>query len=228
MIKAIFFDIDDTLYDSTKLATMARKNSIQAMIDAGLPIKDERKVYGILKRVIAKFGPNYQRHYDRLMEELNLEVNPKIVAAGVVAYERTKMGYLKPFPGVIPTLIRLKNGYNLGVISNGLAVKQWEKLIGLGIYHFFDVVATSEELGYEKPEREIFEFAMEKLKVKPEECVMVGDRRETDILGASKVGMYTVLKKSKTIVKKSSAKKILPDFEIANILEILQVLDKIG
>lgn len=227
MIKAIFFDIDDTLYDSTRLATMARKNSIQAMIDAGLPIKDEGKVYEILKRVIAKFGSNYQRHYDRLMEELNLEANPKIVAAGVVAYERTKMGYLKPFPGVIPTLIRLKNGYKLGVISNGLAIKQWEKLIGLGIYHFFAFVATSEELGYEKPEREIFDLAMKKLEVKPRECVMVGDKLDTDILGASKVGMYAVLKKSKTIVKKTSAKKISPDFEIMNISEIFQVLDRI-
>ncbi|MEE9564209.1 MAG: HAD family hydrolase, partial [Candidatus Hydrothermarchaeaceae archaeon] len=132
MIKAIFFDIDNTLYDSTKLTTMARQNSIRAMIDSGLPVKDEDRLYDLLEEIIKKYGSNYGKHYDRLLEELGLGTDPKIIAAGVVAYEHTKEGYLVPFPGVIPTLLTLKERYRLGMISNGLAVKQWEKLIGLG------------------------------------------------------------------------------------------------
>jgi putative hydrolase of the HAD superfamily len=109
VLKAIFFDIDDTLYDSSKLTAMARMNSIKAMIDSGLPEKDENKVYKILEGIIAKFGPNYGKHYDELLRELGLKWDPKIIAAGVVAYEHTKVGYLKPFPGVIPTLLELKS-----------------------------------------------------------------------------------------------------------------------
>ncbi|MBI4344649.1 MAG: TIGR02253 family HAD-type hydrolase [Euryarchaeota archaeon] len=193
MIKGVFFDIDDTLYNSTVLARMARRNSVQAMIDAGLPIRDEEKVYRALLRVIRRLGPNHSRHYDELLKDLGVPWSPKIVAAGVVAYEHTKAGYLKPFPGVVPTLLELRKDYRLGVISNGLAIKQWEKLIWMGIHHLFDLVATSEELGSEKPGEEIFRYAVRRLGLKPAECVMVGDRLDTDILGARRCGMRTIL-----------------------------------
>jgi len=226
MIKAIFFDIDDTLYDSTRLAKMARRNSIKAMIDAGLPIRDEDEAYDILEGLIERFGSNYPHHYDELLKAVGLEWDPKIIAAGAIAYEHTKVGYLKPFPQVVPTLLKLKERFALGVISNGLAIKQWEKLVGLGLHHFFDVVVTSEEIGHEKPEREIFEFGIKKLGAKPEECLMVGDRPETDIAGAKKAGMRTLLLlRGKSRKTKSSEK---PDFEIEAHSEIFKVLDKVG
>ncbi len=225
-IKAIFFDIDNTLYDSTKLTTMARHNSIKAMIDSGLPVKDEEKLYNLLEEIIKKHGSNYGRHYDELLKELGLENDSKIIAAGVVAYERTKEGYLVPFPGVIPTLLTLKKRYDLGVISNGLAVKQWEKLIGLGIHHLFDVVATSEELGYDKPQKEAFLFAIEKLGLSPEECVMVGDRLDTDVLGGNLAGMRTVhLKKGKYGGDRPETEEQTPDFEIDDLTEIFDALE---
>ncbi len=225
-IKAIFFDIDNTLYDSTKLTTMARQNSIRAMIDSGLPLKDEDRLYDMLEEIIKKYGSNYGKHYDRLLEELGLETDPKIIAAGVVAYEHTKEGYLVPLPGVIPTLLTLKERYRLGMISNGLAVKQWEKLIGLGIHHLFDVVATSEEVGYDKPQKEIFLFATEKLGLSPEECVMVGDRLDTDVLGGNLAGMRTVyLKRGKYGADKPETKEQTPDFEIDDFTEITEVLE---
>ncbi|NOZ82572.1 MAG: TIGR02253 family HAD-type hydrolase [Euryarchaeota archaeon] len=192
MLRAVFFDIDNTLYDSTTLARMARLNSIRAMIDAGLE-GEEEELYARLQRVIARFGSNYPKHYDELLKDLRVPWSPKIVAAGVVAYERTKFGYLVPFPGVIPTLLELKAKYRLGVISNGIAVKQWEKLINLGVHHFFECVITSEEVGCEKPEAEIFHTAMQALGVEPEESVMVGDCPRTDAEGARRVGMKTVL-----------------------------------
>jgi putative hydrolase of the HAD superfamily len=85
-IKAIFFDIDDTLYDSTKLTTMARENSIKAMIDSGLQERSEEKLYNLLNEIIKKHGSNYPKHYDRLLDELGHGPDPKIIAAGVVAY----------------------------------------------------------------------------------------------------------------------------------------------
>lgn len=225
MFKGIFFDIDDTLYDSTRLTTRARRNSIQAMIDAGLPADDEEEVYSILESVIKRYGSNYTRHYDKLLEELKTGWDPKIIAAGVVAYERTKVGYLRPFPKVVPTLLFLKEKFKLGVISNGPAVKQWEKLIGLGLHHLFDAVATSEEVGYEKPHVEIFRGAMKKVGLKPRECVMVGDRLSTDVSGAKAAGMFAVrIKQGKFSKDVPSTKDETPDAEIGDISELPAVL----
>ncbi len=223
-IKAIFFDIDDTLYDSTKLSTFARKNSVDAMIDAGLPGSSE-EIYRALEEIIDRFGANYGRHYDELLNMLGLTWNPKIVAAGVVAYERTKVGYLKPYPGVVPLLLKLKQRYRLGIISNGLPVKQWEKLIGLGIHHLFDTVATSGEHGFKKPEKEIFDFAMENLGVRPGESIMVGDRLDTDILGGNRAGMTTVrLRRGKYADREPAGEEQRPDHEISALSEILEII----
>ncbi|RLG56861.1 MAG: haloacid dehalogenase [Candidatus Hydrothermarchaeota archaeon] len=224
MVLAVFFDIDDTLYDSTKLTTTARRNSIRAMIDAGLK-GDEDEIFEILQKIIKKYGSNYPKHYDELLKELGLPWNPKIIAAGVVAYEHTKAGFLKPFPGVVPTLLKLKNKYKLGVISNGLAVKQWEKLVALGLHHFFEVVVTSQEVGYEKPQKEIFEIAIKKLKLKPEQCIMVGDRLDIDIAGAKLAGMKTIrIKKGKYAKMKPSKEDEKPDYEIKEFEELLDIL----
>ncbi len=226
MLKAILFDIDDTLYDSTTLTTMARKNSILAMMDAGLKGNFE-ELYSRLEGVIKKFGPNYSRHYDELLKELGIAWSAKIIAAGVVAYERTKVGYLKPYPRAVPTLLELRKKYRLGVVSNGLAVKQWEKLISLGIHHLFDVVATSEEVGVEKPAKEIFLLAVKNLGLKPEECVMVGDRLATDIAGAKSAGLRTIrVRQGKYSQLKPESELQKPDAEINEISELPGVLEK--
>jgi len=229
MLKGVFFDIDDTLYDSTKLTTMARRNSIQAMIDAGLPVEGEEEAKELLERIIKKHGSNYSKHYDRLLEELSVEWDPKIIASGVVAYERTKVGYLRPHAKVIPTILSLKGEYKLGVISNGLAVKQWEKLIGLGLHHVFDVVATSEDVGSEKPEVEIFQKATDRVGLKPEECAMVGDRLDTDISGAKKAGMFAVrIMQGKFSGDVPASDEDTPDAVIKDISELPSVLGGAG
>ncbi len=226
-IKALFFDIDDTLYDSSKLAKLARKNSIKAMIDAGLPEKDEVKVFEILKKVIKKFGSNYPHHYDELIKEMGESWDPKIIASGVVAYEHIKVVYLKPFPNVVPILLEIKKNYKLGVISNGLAIKQWEKLVGLGVHHLFNIVVTSEEEGFEKPDQQIFTHAVKKMGLKPEECIMVGDRLDNDIVGAKKSGMLTILIKNDNEGKMSTDGE-KPDFIINEFSELIEILNDLG
>jgi putative hydrolase of the HAD superfamily len=226
LIKGVFFDIDDTLYDSTKLATMARRNSIQAMIDAGLDVEEE-VLYSKLNGIIREFGSNYPHHYDELLTAFGVEWSPRIIAAGVVAYERTKAGYLRPFPGVVPTLLKLRGNHKLGVISNGLAVKQWEKLIGLGIHHFFDIVVTSEEAGYSKPQKEIFEYSITELNLKSRECIMVGDRLDTDILGGNRAGMTTVRIRIGRRKDTPKGREETPDFEIDGVSELPKLLEKV-
>ncbi|MBR9701939.1 haloacid dehalogenase, partial [Candidatus Pacearchaeota archaeon] len=67
MIKAIFFDIDNTLYDSATLSFMARRNSVLAMIDAGLDMSEEQLLRD-LNSIIKSHGSNYSHHYDELLK----------------------------------------------------------------------------------------------------------------------------------------------------------------
>jgi putative hydrolase of the HAD superfamily len=193
-IRAVLFDIDDTLFDSTTLAKMARMNAVKAMIESGLPIRNVSEGYALLVRIVDKYGPNYDQHFDRLLETLHCKRDARIVAAGVVAYHDTKLAYIRPDPGVMPTLMALRDkGCKLGVISNGISVKQWEKIIRMGLQHCFHSVIISEDIGCEKPDRKIFVTALEELKVEAREAMYVGDQPEIDAKGANEAGLVSVL-----------------------------------
>ena len=189
---AIIFDIDDTLYNSTRLSITARANAIEAMIDAGLPV-DRETGTELLNGVIQRLGANSNRHFDELVEAAGVPPSARLIAAGIVAYHNTKPVYLRPFEETIPTLLRLRDlGYRMGVITNGMAVKQWEKLIRLGIQHFFHAAVVSETAGVEKPDPQIFTVCCERLQVEPAASVYVGNDPHTDIFGANRVGMLSI------------------------------------
>ncbi len=191
MIKWIFFDIDNTLYESNRLAEEARKNAVNAMISAGLPVQSVSETYGKLKKIIKEHGPNYSKHFDKLVEQFGVaEGKYDIIAAGVIAYHNTKFAMLKPSFEIINTLKELKKEYRLGIISNGRPVKQREKLIRLDLQDFFNVVIISGETDFEKPNPEIFKIAIEKAGCKPEETVMIGDKKSD--MEAEKIGMHTI------------------------------------
>ncbi|BAW31594.1 MAG TPA: TIGR02253 family HAD-type hydrolase [Methanothermobacter sp.] len=226
MPKAVYFDIDDTLYDTSSFARLARKAALSVMIEAGLPLKQE-EAYSLLRNIIDEKGSNYDKHFNVLTEKVFGEEKPLLIALGVITYHNVKFALLRPFPQTIPTLIYLKGkGYNLGVISNGLTIKQWEKLIRLGIHHFFDEVVTSEEVGFQKPDIEIFREALNRMGCKPEDSVMVGDKFREDIIGAVNAGMSAILVKPKLEEdEKRHIKSEKLDIEIiSNIGELKDIL----
>ncbi|NJE31321.1 TIGR02253 family HAD-type hydrolase [Thermococcus sp. 18S1] len=192
MIKVVFFDLDDTLVDTSRLAEMARRNAIENMVRHGLPV-DFDTAYQELLELISEYGSNFSRHFDYLLRRLDLPSNPKWVAAGVIAYHNTKFAYLRTVKGVRRVLLDLQRaGYRLGIITDGDPIKQWEKILRLELDAYFDEVFISDYLGVKKPHRKIFEKALRKMRVEPHEAVMVGDRLYSDIYGAKQVGMKTV------------------------------------
>jgi len=224
-IKAVFFDIDNTLYDSTLQAEMVRRNAVKAMIEAGLDI-DEDEGLDALMDIVSRFGANYESHFDALLQKFGYDRSPRIIAAGIVAYHMTKAAYLVPFPDTVPTLLELRDrGYLLGVITEGRAVKQWEKLIRLGLQHFFHAVVISEEIGRQKPDVEMFRTAAKRVGCRIEEAAMVGDRLDKDILGANAAGMTTIqVLKGKYSSNKPASKEEEPDYVVPNLKAILDIL----
>ncbi|MBF4469261.1 MAG: TIGR02253 family HAD-type hydrolase [Methanobrevibacter arboriphilus] len=225
MDKAIFFDIDGTLLDTSSFAEVARKAAIDVMIENGLPSNKE-ETYNLLKEIISKKGSNYNKHFNVLTKEICGEENNLLVALGMVTYHNVKFALLRPFPETMNILIYLKNkGYKLGVISNGITIKQWEKLVRLDIHYFFEEVITSEEVGSEKPEKKIFEEALNRMNCKAENSIMVGNKSEIDIIGAVNAGMSAILVNSDDghmITKKTLDNSNIEIID--NIGEIYQIL----
>ncbi|OPX58516.1 MAG: putative HAD-hydrolase [Methanobacterium sp. PtaB.Bin024] len=217
MIKAVFFDIDDTLYDTSGFAELARKAALRTMIDAGLPLSHQES-YLLLREIIKEKGSNYDKHFNILTRRVFGEENPLLIALGMITYHNVKFALLRLFPDTMSTLIYLKkNNYQLGVISNGLTIKQWEKLIRLGLYHFFDDVVTSQEAESEKPDPKIFQLALDRLGCQANKSVMVGNKFSEDILGAINAGMSAILVNSElTDAEKEQIKKEKLDVKVVS------------
>ena len=191
--RVVFFDVDDTLLDTSTFAQTARKAAIELMVDNGLPL-DKDEAYGVLKTIIREKGSNYGKHFNVLTQVVLGHEDPMLVALGMITYHNVKMALLRPFAETTDTLIYLKSqGYRLAVISNGITIKQWEKLVRLNVYSFFDEVITSEEVGKKKPDKLIYDVALRKMNGDPEKSVMIGNKFREDALGAVNAGMSAIL-----------------------------------
>jgi putative hydrolase of the HAD superfamily len=228
MIKAVFFDMDDTLYDTSGFAAIARRAAVKAMVHNGLQCSEEEG-YSFLMDIVKDKGSNYDKHFNILTKQVNGVEDPLVIVNGIITYHNTKFAMLKLEPETFSILLYLKSkGYKVGLITNGKELKQWEKLVRLGMYPFFDDVVTSESVGIEKPDSEIFEIAMERLGVTAGTSLMVGNNFDADILGACNAGMQSMLINSKLTEKqKEKLEEIgcLHDVrEINNLLDLMKIL----
>lgn len=223
-IKAVVFDLDNTLVDFMRMKEAGVEAGVEAMIDAGLKMsKNEaiEKIFQIYDRV----GIEDQKIFDRFLEEELGHVDPRILAAGIVAYRKAKEANLVLYPHVRYTLMELlKRGLRLAVVSDAPRLQAWTRLVQVGLHHFFEVVVTYDDTQSRKPDPKPFLITLEKLKVLPQEAIMVGDWPERDISGATKIGMVTVFARYGDVfgTKKSGA-----EYEINDIIEILDIVNEL-
>ncbi|HOP32339.1 MAG TPA: HAD family hydrolase [Candidatus Hydrothermia bacterium] len=101
--------------------------------------------------------------------------------------------YTEPFPYAVDSLIKFKSmGFRLAIISNIDNEIIEPVLRRLGILGIFDVIVTSEEMGFGKPNPEIFKEALKRLNVKPDEVIFIGDSLINDVEGARRMGLDVV------------------------------------
>lgn len=197
MIQAVFFDMDDTLYDTSGFASIARRAAVKSMVHNGLQCSEEEG-YEHLMEIVREKGSNYSKHFNILTNDINGSEDPLIIVNGIITYHNTKFAMLKLQPDSFAILLYLKSkGYKVGLITNGKEFKQWEKLIRLGLYPFFDEIVTSESVGVEKPDAKIYQIAMDRLNVTKGTSIMVGNNFDVDIMGAYNAGMQSMIINSK-------------------------------
>ena len=86
----------------------------------------------------------------------------------------------------------LHSKYKLAIISNGDGEQQRRKIQKTGLNSYFAEIVISGEVGVSKPDRKIFELTCEKMNVKPEECIMIGDKFSVDVGGGINAGITSI------------------------------------
>jgi len=223
MIKAVIFDLDNTLVDFMSMKRQAVTAAIHSMIDAGL-----RLTFGeVQERIDAIYkerGIEFQNVFDQLLYDIFQKVDYKILSAGIIAYRRAREAALVPYPHVHLTLVALlKRGIKLAVVSDAPGREAWLRLCYLDFHHVFDYVITFEDTGERKPSPAPFRKALELLQVGAPETIMVGDWPERDVIGAAQLGIITVFARYGDTFGTAESHA---DYDVNDISELLQIIDR--
>lgn len=223
MIKAILFDLDNTLIDFMKMKHIAISEAIDAMIDAGLAIPKEDALE-ILYQLYHQTHFENPQIFQRFLKKVTGEVDYKKLAYAIIAYRQARTGFLHPYAGTKRTLIALKSkGLQLAIVSDAPKLKAWLRLVAMRIDDFFDVIVALEDTGRTKPSTLPFKAALAQLHIKPEECLMVGDRPSRDMAGARKLGIKTCFAQYGS---ERQAPNIKTDYAITSIDGLINVVEQ--
>ncbi|MFW9895155.1 MAG: TIGR02253 family HAD-type hydrolase [Candidatus Thorarchaeota archaeon] len=241
-IKLIGFDLDDCLFDSTGLSERARIKGIDAMISLGLKI-DRKEAVRIIHDIVKEYGSNSSKHYNFFIRRLNqlndnIEFIPynnryKFIAAAVMAYHEEKINSIKLYEDVENCLKKLKKlAIKTTIITDGLPIKQYEKILRLKIEDYFDLIVISDEIGIKKPNPELFKYWLKKFNIPGEETIYIGDRIDKDIVPANLNNIHSVyLHRGGKYDRHDANLKIngnfKPDYEIADLSELFDIIDSI-
>lgn len=221
MIKAVVFDLDNTLVDFMAMKRQAVDAAIAAMIDAGIDLTFDQ-VKSHIDRIYNEQGIEYQRVFNQLLQETLGQVDYKILSAGIIAYRRAREAALKPFPHTTATLTKLvKSNIKLAVVSDAPTLEAWLRLCFINYHHFFDTVITFEDTGERKPSPKPFLTALARLNVEPQHAIMVGDWAERDMVGAKNVGMKTAFAK---YGDSFGNQVVQADYTLENISDLITII----
>lgn len=228
--KHIFFDLDHTLWD---FDTNSRKAleliyAEEKLAERGIP------VFGNFHNRYMPINDRYwAKYHNNIVTKEQLRIGrfrDTLKEFGVVddaLAERMAQAYLDYSPRMthlfsdaIEVLNYLQQKYKMHLITNGFAEVQWIKVENSGLKPFFEHIIISEEVGTQKPDKQIFEIAMQRAGTYCDECIMIGDNYNTDIVGARNAGMDQVYFNP----KKKNSKYQPVTFEINTLTELKAIL----
>jgi len=221
MIKAVIFDLDNTLIDFLKMKKISCNAAIDAMIGAGLNVKREKAIKALFE-LYDMYGMEEKKIFQKFLKKLTGKIDYRILASGIVAYRRVRTGLLEPYPNVDYVLLKLKGrGIKIAIVSDAPRLKAWVRLVSVKLANYFEIVVTFDDTKQRKPSKLPFKAALKQLNLKPSECLMVGDWPDRDIKGANALGMQTCFARyGNPKIKNSYA-----DYEISNIKELIDIVN---
>lgn len=224
-IKAVIFDLDNTLVDFMRVKRAAVAGAVDSMIDAGMNVTKEEAIKKIFT-MYDREGIEDQRVFDKMLVENYGEIDYRILAAGILGYRKAKEGHMVLYPHVRTTIVHLvRMGLKLGLVSDAPRMPAWMRLVSLGLDTFFDAVVTHEDTGKKKPDPAPFKMVLSRLGVQPTETIMIGDWAERDITGAKALGMKTAFARYGDDFNTVDAGA---DYELADISQLVDIVKQIN
>ncbi len=187
-LKAVVFDLDDTLYDCAgSLLEESRQRAARVLVEAGLPMAEPDAVR-LQRELSNSHGPNFLV-FDEIARRYALD--DEVIARAYRAYNSDEVGLIQPFPDVLPTLRELRGRDVLCfLLTSGLYRRQTTKIERLGLREAFDdIVVNDVERG--EVLSESLRFLLHKHSVQPEETLVVGDRPQEEIHAGNRLGAVT-------------------------------------
>jgi len=236
MIKAVLFDLDNTLVNFIRFKKICIEAAIDSMIKSGLGISKSR-ARKIFNELFKEINLDDRKIFQKFLRKAIGKVDMKILSSGIVAYRKARINAYYTYPNVKFVLSSLrKKDIKTAIVSDAPRLKAWIRLTEIGLQNMFDVVVTFDDTKEIKPSPKPFLKALKKLRVKPEESIFIGDNIERDIVGANRLGIISVFAKygkAKEIPRKLNPKsknKIekTPDYVVKNPIEILKILKELN
>ena len=176
-------------------------------------VESHRELLELRKKDLREY-PNRKR-FEMFMEKTGLKEDGGLLEKFVCSHMESLCGAMVYPEHHTEVLLYLKEkGYRLSVVSNfDHAPTARELLVKFGIADFFEHIVISEEVGWRKPHRKIFEFALARLGEDPSDAIFIGDNPEADIMGPSDCGIDSVWVKRKEQFIQAEPKFIIEDLE---------------
>ncbi len=207
MLKGVFFDLYGTLIDiqtdeedPAVYAILSRYLSyhlvqidpealkkeyfegIQAQLEKSRELYPEGDIYVVFSETMRRYG--------------NRTYSQEEVVAAVLLFRSLTIRRFEAFPDLYDVLTSLTAKYKLALISDAQWAYTEPEIAMLGLDRFFPLRILSSRMGFKKPDFRLFDMAMKKFQVRPEECVYIGDMPRRDLVGAKKAGMKCILFRS--------------------------------
>ena len=235
--KLVLIDLDDTLFDYPKTEKTAFRNTFEELgffVESDLEYAKKEEIYEKLKdrykdvnlqlwKDLEKGAVDKDRlkvvRFEKIIEEFDLKYDP---------YEMSEL-YLKklgegifPFEATEKLCEYLHSKYKVGIVTNGIKEVQYSRIENSEIAKDIDKIIISDEVGVNKPDKRIFEYAMNYFEImNKSEVIMIGDSLGADIKGGQNAGIDTCWINLRNNVNDTG---IVPKYEVRKLEELFEIL----
>ena len=235
--KLVLIDLDDTLFDYPKTEKTAFRNTFEELgffVESELSNDKKEEIYEKIKdrykdvnlqlwKDLEKGAVDKDRlkvvRFEKIIEEFDLKYNP---------YEMSEL-YLKklgegifPFEATEKLCEYLHSKYKVGIVTNGIKEVQHSRIENSTIAKYIDKIIISDEVGVNKPDKRIFEYAMNYFEIMDKsEVIMIGDSLGADIKGGQNAGIDTCWVNLRNNVNDTG---IVPKYEVRKLEELFEIL----